>query len=444
MDDSFSSKRQKSKKLSEKAKSLIAGGITSELRYATPFPIFISKAKGSRKWDVDGNEYIDYSMGSAALLLGHSHEAIVEAVKLQVEKGTLFSSLTEKELEWAELISGMYPSSERVRFVGSGTEANILAIRLARAFTGRSKIIRFEGHFHGWGDDTNIGIKFPFDEKVSHGLPENIVDSSIVCPADLQFVEDVLSQNKDIAAIILEPSGASWGTVPIPNSFLKGLRKLCDLNDVVLIFDEVITGFRWSPGGVQELEGVTPDLTTLAKNLTGGLPGGCVSGKSELMDLLDPSKEFKGLQAGVFHRGTFNANPSSSASGIAALEIFKLGEVQKRADMLAAKLRESFSQIFKRYEISGFVYGESSTFHVFLGSHKKEDYTSMHARELKTIPQSQVLDFQMSLRSRGVDLMSYTGGVTSSAHTEEDVQRTISAFEESIVELVNNDKIPRL
>ena len=225
---------------------------------------------------------------------------------------------------------------------------------------------------------------------------------------------------------------------------MKGLRKLCDLNDVVLIFDEVITGFRWSPGGVQELEGVTPDLTTLAKNLTGGLPGGCVSGKSELMDLLDPSKEFKGLQAGVFHRGTFNANPLSSASGIAALEIFKLGEVQKRADMLAAKLRESFSQIFKRYEISGFVYGESSTFHVFLGSHKKEDYTSMHARELKTIPQSQVLDFQMSLRSRGVDLMSYTGGVTSSAHTEEDVQRTISAFEESIVELVNNDKIPRL
>ncbi|MFL2931662.1 MAG: aspartate aminotransferase family protein [bacterium] len=266
MDDSFSSNRQKSKKLSEKAKSLIAGGITSELRYATPFPIFISKAKGSRKWDVDGNEYIDYSMGSAALLLGHSHEAIVEAVNLQVDKGTLFSSLTEKELEWAELISKMYPSSERVRFVGSGTEANILAIRLARAFTGRSKIIRFEGHFHGWGDDTNIGIKFPFDEKVSHGLPENVVDSSIVCPADLQFVEDVLSQNKDIAAIILEPSGASWGTVPPPPPpsppppppipiLLKGLRKLCDLNDVVLIFDEVITGFRWSPGGVQELEG---------------------------------------------------------------------------------------------------------------------------------------------------------------------------------------------
>ena len=377
MGNSFSSKRQKSKELSEKAKSLIAGGITSELRYATPFPIFICKAKGSRKWDVDGNEYIDYSMGSAALLLGHSHEAIVEAVNLQVNQGTLYSSLSEKELEWAELISSMYASSERVRFVGSGTEANILAIRLARAFTGRSKIIRFEGHFHGWGDDTNVGIKFPFDKKVSRGLPENVVDSSIVCLADLQFVEDVLSENKDIAAIILEPSGASWGTVPIPNSFLKGLRKLCDLNNVVLIFDEVITGFRWSPGGIQELEGVTPDLTTLAKNLTGGLPGGCVSGKSELMDLLDPSKEFKGLQAGVFHRGTFNANPLSSASGIAALEIFKLGEVQKKADSSAKKLRQNFSQILKKYEISGFVYGESSTFHIFLGSHKKDDYTCL-------------------------------------------------------------------
>ena len=444
MDNSFSSKRQKSKELSEKAKNLIAGGITSELRYATPFPIFICKAKGSRKWDVDGNEYIDYSMGSAALLLGHSHEAIVEAVNLQVNQGTLYSSLSEKELEWAELISSMYASSERVRFVGSGTEANILAIRLARAFTGQSKIIRFEGHFHGWGDDTNVGIKFPFDKKVSHGLPKNVVDSSIVCPADLQFVEDVLSENKDIAAIILEPSGASWGTVPIPNSFLKGLRKLCDLNKVVLIFDEVITGFRWSPGGIQELEGVTPDLTTLAKNLTGGLPGGCVSGKSELMDLLDPSKEFKGLQAGVFHRGTFNANPLSSASGIAALEIFKLGEVQKKADSSAKKLRQNFSQIFKKYEISGFVYGESSTFHIFLGSHKKDDYTNLHARELKSIPPKQVLDFQMSLRSRGVDLMSYTGGVTSSAHSEEDVERTITAFEESIIELVNNDKIPRL
>ena len=444
MDDSFSLKRQKSKQLSEKAKNLIAGGITSELRYATPFPIFISKAKGSRKWDVDGNEYIDYSMGSAALLLGHSHEAIVDAVNSQIGHGTLFSSLTEQELEWAELISGMYPSSERVRFVGSGTEANILAIRLARAFKGCSKIIRFEGHFHGWGDDTNVGIKFPFDKPVTHGLPDNVADSSIVCPVDLKYVEEVLSKNKDIAAIILEPSGASWGTVPISDSFLQGLRKLFDLNDIVLISDEVITGFRWSPGGVQALNRVTPDLTTLAKNLTGGLPGGCVAGKSELMDLLDPSKEFKGLQAGVFHRGTFNANPLSAASGIVALEIFKLGEVQKKADLLAEKLRLNFSRIFKKYEVSGFVYGESSTFHIFLGSHKKDDFTSLHARELKGIPQNQVLDFQLSLRSRGVDLLSYTGGVTSSAHTEKDIENTISVFEDSVLELIKNDKIPRI
>ncbi|MED5579424.1 MAG: aspartate aminotransferase family protein [Nitrospinota bacterium] len=444
MEDSFSSHRQKSKFLSEKAKTLIAGGITSELRYALPFPIFISKAKGSRKWDVDGNEYIDYSMGSAALLLGHSHDAIVDAVNSKIGDGTLYSALTEQELEWAELISDMYPSSERVRFVGSGTEANILAIRIARAFKGRSKIIRFEGHFHGWGDDTNVGIKFPFDKPVTHGLPPNVVDSSVVCPADLKYVEEVLSKDKDIAAIILEPSGASWGTVPIPDAFLQGLRKVCDLNDVVLIFDEVITGFRWSPGGVQALEGVTPDLTTLAKNLTGGLPGGCVAGKSELMDLLDPSKEFKGLQAGVFHRGTFNANPLSTASGIVALEIFKLGEVQQKADLLAGKLRQNFSQIFKKHEIAGFVYGESSTFHIYLGSHKKDDLTSLNAHGLKGIPQNQVLDFQMSLRSRGVDLLSYTGGVTSSAHTEDDIERTISVFEDSIVELIENDKIPRL
>ncbi len=445
MSEEFERARPRSKALYERARSALPGGVTSELRAAHPFPIFFKRAEGPYKWDADGNKYIDYSMGSAALLLGHSHPLITQAVADQLPKGTLYTHLTELEVEWAERVQRLVPSAERVRFVNSGTEASILAFRVARAATGRSKILRFEGHFHGWGDDTSVGIKIPFDEPHTPGVLSAVNEAVVVCPADAASAEKALASDPDIAAIILEPSGASWGTVPLPENFLADLRALADKHGALLIFDEVISGFRWSPGGAQGLYGVTPDLTMLAKNLTGGLPGGAVAGREKPMRLLDPTFDHTKTPGFVFHRGTFSANPLSAAAGIAALEIFETGEPQRRADALAAKLREGMGRILIRHEVAGAVYGPSSTFHIYLGPGARKGYIGgLGPRELKGIPPARVQALQRALRQRGADLLSYTGGVTSSVHTEEDIDRTIEIFDDAIKELAENDLIERL
>lgn len=443
--DVFEHGREGSKALFEKARGVLAGGLTSELRAAAPFPLFIERAQGARKWDADGNEYIDYSMGSAALLLGHAHPAVIEALGRQASKGTLYSALTALEVEWAEAVKSLYPAAGQVRFTGSGTEATTLAFRLARAATGREKILCFEGHFHGWGDDTSVGIKVPFGRPHTHGILAAVNEAAIVCPADLESAEAALAANPDTAAIVLEPSGASWGTVPLPEGFPEGLRRLADASGVLLIFDEVITGFRWSPGGAQALFGVAPDLTTLAKNLTGGLPGGAVAGREELMRLLDPALEYKGMRAGVFHRGTFNANPLSAATGIAAIGLFRTGEPQRHADAMAARLREGMARVLRHHEIAGAVYGPSSTFHIYLGpTPRNGSVEGLSAAALKSIPPAAVQALQLALRLRGVDLMSYTGGVTSAAHTPADIDQTLEAFDSAMEELAGAGKIERL
>jgi glutamate-1-semialdehyde 2,1-aminomutase len=441
----FERARPRSKALYERARKALPGGVTSELRAASPFPIFYERAEGAHKWDADGNKYIDYSMGSAALLLGHSHPAITRAVTNQLPKSTLFTHLTELEVEWAERVQRLYPAAERVRFVNSGTEASILAFRVARAATGRTKILRFEGHFHGWGDDTSLGIKIPFGEPHTPGILPAVNDAVIVCQADAASAEKALASDPDIAAIILEPSGASWGTVPFPENFLQDLRALADRHGALLIFDEVITGFRWSPGGAQALFGIAPDLTMLAKNLTGGLPGGAVTGREEHMRLLDPTLGDREKRGFVFHRGTFSANPLSAAAGIAALEIFETGKPQRRADKLAAKLREGMARILIHHEVAGAVYGPSSTFHIYLGpGARKGDIGGLGPRELKGIPPARVQALQLALRQRGMDILSYTGGVTSSAHTEEDIDETIEIFDGAIRELAKTGLLERV
>ncbi|MDA1000387.1 MAG: aspartate aminotransferase family protein, partial [bacterium] len=429
----------------DEAKNVLAGGVTSELRASDPFPLFIERAEGARKWDADGNEYIDYSMGSAALLLGHAHPAIVAAVQEQVGKGTLYSNLTRREVRWAEQLQALYPSAERVRFTGSGTESAMLAIRIARAATGKDKILRFEGHFHGWMDDTAVGIKIPFDAPPSHGILPAAQEAVVLRPADAASAEEALGSEPGIAAIILEPSGASWGTVTLPAGFLEALRAMADRYGALLIFDEVITGFRWSPGGAQALCGVTPDLTILAKMLTGGLPGGAVAGKERYMRLLDPALEYKGKKAGVFHRGTFSANPLSAAAGVAAMEIVKTGEPQRHADALAAKLREGMRQVLTRNEIAGAVYGPSSTFHVYLGKTPRPgSIEGLSVHDLKGIPPERVHAFQRALRERGMDVLSYTGGVTSWAHTEADIEKTLGIFDDAMRALAEAGAIETL
>ncbi|MCL4458303.1 MAG: aspartate aminotransferase family protein [Chloroflexi bacterium] len=419
------------------ALKVFPSGVTHDNRFLRPFPIYVNRAMGSRKYDVDGKEYVDYAMGHGALLLGHGHPAIVEAITQQAAKGTHWGACHELEIEWGQLVQRLFPSAERVRFTASGTEATMLAIRLARAWTKRTRVLKFEGHFHGWHDYLAPAIRPPFDRRSIAGIPDGVVDLLVVAPAnDLAGLERILSEDKDIAAVILEPSGAGWGTIPLQTDFLLGLPTLTQKFGNVLIFDEVITGFRWSPGGIQALYNLRPDLTCLAKILAGGLPGGAVAGRVDIMSLLDMERGGQDNLARPPHHGTFNANPLSAAAGIAILQIASTGEPQRVADRLAAQLRMEMNAIIDRRGAPGCVYGESSVFHIFLGQCPKRgkcdrSLCSHSPSALRGLPSPLSHALRRSLLDGGVDLLG-SGGMLSAAHTQEDVERTVRALEMTV------------
>jgi glutamate-1-semialdehyde 2,1-aminomutase len=254
-------------------------------------------------------------MGHGSLLLGHGHPAVVAAVREQAPRSFHPGACHELESEWAEAAIRLVPSAERVRFTSSGTEATLLALRLARAATGRGKIIKLARHFHGWHDQVAIGTDPPFGGPDTAGLPREITSSVVIAAANPAALAGELADG-EVAAVILEPSGAAWGTVPLPAGFLEAARRLTAEAGALLIFDEVISGFRWAPGGVQETCGVTPDLTALGKILAGGMPGGAVGGRADVMDHIG------GLRDGprrIAHPGTHNAHPPSAAAGVTVL-----------------------------------------------------------------------------------------------------------------------------
>src|SRR6185503_12932933 len=259
------------------AREVLPGGIVHDSRRMSPYGIYGDHALGSRKWDVDGHEYVDYYGGHGSLLLGHQHPEVLKAIQVQLGKGMHLAAAHELEVEWARLIQEMVPSAERVRFTSSGTEATQLAMRLARAASGKSRIVRFQTHFHGWHDQAAFGVHDHLDGSPSVGvLPEVADHTSILPPNDVAAVERLIAERKDVAAVMIEPVGSSSGIVPTPPEVLGGLREVTKKHGVLLIFDEVVTGFRVSPGGVQALYGIIPDLTTMAKIVAGGMPGGVV------------------------------------------------------------------------------------------------------------------------------------------------------------------------
>ena len=425
-----------------RAREAIAGGVGHDLRHAPPAPTCITHGRGAHKWDVDGHRYIDYGLGNAALLLGHAHPAIVEAVRDAVGRGTHFGNDHPDQVRWAEAIRRLVPCAARVRFVNSGSEANMLAARLARAFTGRGRLVRFEAHFHGWHDDLATGFTLPFDEPVTRGLAPGTPLGSVTLPAnDLDRLDRALRRDRDIAGIILEPSGASWGTVPLAPGFLQGVRERATRHGALLIFDEVITGFRWAPGGAQERYGVVPDLSTHAKVIAGGMPGAAVCGRADVMDQLEIRGDaWRDRHERVMHLGTYNANPVSAAAALACLGIVATGEPQHHADAMAARLREGLDAVLERRGVAGYVYGEASTFHLYVeaapGSGRPRDaLPTLDPRVLKSIPGPVVAAIQNGLRVRGVELMSYTGGVTSAAHEATDVAETVAAVDDLMAEL---------
>ena len=428
-----------SKRLHERALRLFPDGVTHDIRYFTPFPLYVERAQGSRKWDVDGNEIIDYVMAHGALLLGHNHPQVKEAVARQLERGTHYGASHELEIAWAERVQQLIPSGETVRFTSSGTEATMMAIRLARAYTGRKTLVRFAQHFHGWNDNVAGAPDREGVHPHALGIPDETLANVIVIPQNDPDALRGTLREEEVAAVILEPTGASWGTVPLEPDMLPLLREGTRAAGAVLIFDEVVTGFRVRPGGEQQARGVAPDLTTLAKILAGGLPGGAVAGTREIVSLIEfkagDRRDFGGR---IPHPGTFNANPLSAAAGNAALEVVATGEPNRYADALARTLVRRLNETIRGEGLPGCAYGYASMFHVIVGAECPppiDDFTwDWQGKAGHRVPHTSIeamWALKRGMLNEGVDLMG-TGGMLSSAHTDEDIDRTLEAFSRTL------------
>ena len=444
--EEYARKTPTSRQLYQKARGLFPSGVTHDSRYLVPHPIFVARAEGAHKWDVDGNEYVDYFGGHGALLLGHSHPAVTEAVREQLSRGVHLGGSHELELEWAALIQKLIPCAERVRFTVTGTEATLLALRVARAFTGKNIIIRFAGHFHGWQDHVAFS-----DANGAPGIVKGIVDNVVISPpGDLGFVKQACETRDDVAAIILEPTGATFGKVPIAPQFLMDLRSLTARLGILLIFDEVISGFRCSPGGAQGFYHVTPDLTTLAKIAAGGYPGAALVGRADIMQVMDFRRENGIIPPAVAHQGTYNAETVSAAAGIATLKIVSTTDAIATANRTAACLREELNAIIRRVGSSWCVYGNFSNFHIFTNPDNEpvgpEDIMAGKVpwQKLKKLsggggelPHL----IRTGLICGGVDIAIWPGGLLSCRHTLQDVDRTAGAFQKLLKMLADEGRL---
>jgi len=429
-----------SAKLYAEACKVLPSGVTHDSRALAPYPIYVARATGPRKWDVDGNEYVDYYGGHGSLLLGHSHPSMVEAVGKQLSLGTHYGASHEAELRWAQLVQRLIPCAERVRFTSSGTEASHLAIRLARAHTGKPKIVRFTGHFHGWHDQVAAGATSHFDGAVPIGVLPALVEQAIMLPSDdVPRVVATLESRDDIAAVILEPSGGSWGTVPLQPGFLASLREVTRKRGIVLIFDEVITGFRWSRGGAQAHAKVTPDMCVLAKIIAGGLPGGAIGGKREIFDQLDIAASKAANREKVGHQGTYNANPLSAAAGVAMLSRVESEDICERACTIAAELRDGMRKILVEENVPWGIYGDRSTFLIFVnpGGLKIDPATfdplALGFKGLKgTRDPNLASRLRVAMLANGIDMMGAPGGMVSAVHGPKEIGQTLDAFRISV------------
>ena len=415
-------------------------GVTHDSRYLRPHGLYVRNASGAEKTDVDGNTYVDYFGGHGALLLGHCHPEVGQAIHAALDRGTHFAAGHTAEITWAERIVAMVPSAELVRFTASGTEATQMALRLARAYTGRNLALRFRRHFHGWMDDMTTGYSSHFDGGTPVGVPPNLDANLILAEQnDTSGLTDLLDQQGgEIAAVMIEPMGAGTGRLPIDPSFLEQLRALCTRHGIVLIFDEVISGFRFSPGGAQQAFGITPDMTALAKIVAGGLPGGAVCGRADIMGELDFDRSGRANTEKVYHPGTFNANPVSAAAGVATLDIIRRDDACDAASRYGGALRDALNDLFASRGVPWGAYGRSSVFHVFLNAdnlpmdQKRFNASDLEPRQLLKQDADQVRLLRLAMMAGGVDLAPWPGGMCSSAHGEQQLEKTLRAFDHAI------------
>jgi glutamate-1-semialdehyde 2,1-aminomutase len=423
--------------LAARARALMPSGLAHDSRHFDPYPPYVAHAAGAVKWDVDNNKYVDYFGGHGALMLGHNHPAVTQAAHAALDRGTHFGACHELEIRWAELVTQMVPSAERVRFTSSGTEATLMALRLARAYTGRTKLVRFRGHFHGWHDHMTSGYTNHFDGTATTGVLAGIADNVLLCdPNDVAGITRIFNDHTDIAAVILEPTGASFGKMPILPAFLTVLRDLTRQAGTILIFDEVVTGFRVSPGGLQQAVGITPDMTTLAKILSGGLPGGAVTGRKDILDRLDFEVTQAAGQEKIAHLGTFNANPLSAAAGIATLEILAKTDACERANAYGAEVRARMNEVLEDEGVKWAVHGSYSGLHIFTNPDRADiQPTRFDAADF--IPQIATKSpinnqVRMGLLVNGVDVNPGLSGTISAVHGQDELAATVDAFRATI------------
>ncbi len=363
----FTGKTPRSKELYDRACKVLPAGVSYGIRALPPYPFFVEKAHGVKLTDIDGNEYTDYWVGHGALILGHSPKKVMDAVKKQLPFGTHVGFSHEHEIELAERIVASVPSAEMVRYCASGTEANMYGTRLARGYTGRMKMLKIEGGWHGGYDSLHKAVSYPFNRSESAGLnPKTTEDTDAVPFNDLDAARKKLA-SKEYACMILEPVMGAAGFITPEPGYLQGLREVCDETETLLIFDEVVTGFRLAPGGAQELYGVKPDMTILGKIIGGGFPIGAFCASAGIMERIDQRK-YPRAEERVAHGGTFTGNPISMVAGCATLDLLKDGKVYIDIDRLGGRMRSGLEEIFGVGKLSATVTGIGSTFAIHFQS----------------------------------------------------------------------------
>lgn len=420
---------EKSEALYEKAKDLMPGGVNSPVRAFNSVgmnPIFVDHAKDARTYDVDGNEYIDYVLSFGPLILGHSDEKVVDALTAAAQKGTSFGAPTELENELAELVIDRVPSVEMLRMVSSGTEATLAALRLARGFTGKNKILKFEGCYHGHSDSLLIkagsGVA-TLGLPDSPGVPEGTAANTITVPYnDEESLSEAFDKfGEDIAAVIMEPVAGNMGVVPPKEGFLKFVREITEQNETLLIFDEVMTGFRVGYHSAQGHYGITPDLTCLGKVIGGGLPVGAYGGRRDIMERIAPVGD-------IYQAGTLSGNPLAMTAGLETLRQLtpeSYAHFNKLGDMLESGLKDIFSK--KGYPIT--VNRAGSMIGFFLTEGPVVDFDSANTSDLELFK-----NLYQELLQEGVYLppSQFEGMFLSTKHTEADIQKTLDAFRNAL------------
>lgn len=419
-----------SKKIYKKAKESIPGGVNSPVRafqsVDKEYPIFIKSGNGSKLYDEDGNEYVDMIGSWGPMILGHNYPQVLEVVKRELENGTSFGLPTKKEVELAELVKSCFPSIEKLRLTTSGTEAAMASVRLARAFTGKNKIIKFEGCYHGHSDSLLVkagsGL-LTFEHQDSNGITEGVVKDTITLPfGDFEKLKETLENNKDIACVIIEPIPANMGLIETEKEYLEKVREITQKENIVLIFDEVISGFRLSLGGAQKIFGITPDLTILGKIIGGGYPVGGFGGKREIMDLISPV-------GNVYHAGTLSGNPISVAAGIETISILKENpEIYENINKKTENLVNKINELIKKYDILATVNYFGSLFTIFFAKEKVKTLEDA----MNTNSEFYSIYFNTMLENGVIVPPSkYEAHFVSYVHNDEDMEKILAGVEKT-------------